>query len=255
MRGQAELVLALRCRAFNDAAREGLALEWELLIVTVESPVATVPVFQNLAVAIGFAVAGNRGAGTGLLLADIAYSAGITVVAVGLVGFKDTAAIDVAKVIGAGIIVVAFDRRTLAEAVEADFCHGAGITVVTLHPLLRFEDTALVWLALVQGTGVAVVTGPFVYLSVAVVVAAVAKLFIGHHCIAIGQAIFGAGPVARADAEVVAHFAGGAKTGGYGELAARAGAGHLYTVGVAVVFGGIDIQAVAPLGTEDFIGA
>jgi hypothetical protein len=252
---QAELVLALRCRAIDDAVRGGLALVGEFRVVAKESPVADIVIVQRNTVSITGTVASDGSARAASRLAEIPYRAGLVIIALSLVVLEAAPPVDIADIIGAGVVVIAYHRCTLAVAVEAKLGHGARVTVVALHALLRFEDAALVGLALVQGAGVAVVAGSFVYLPIAIVIRAVAEFLVGDFGITLTQPLFSACPVTAAGTKFVGHFTGGAQTGGNRELGAGAGTRLQHAIVVAFAIYRICIEAVAPLGTEDLVGA
>ena len=159
----------------------------EGLQVAKERSVAEVAVLQRPAVTIRLAVARYRKAGADALATVVVHGAGVVIVAGGEVVDEEATACGVAAVVGAGIVVVAFDGRAHAVALFAVVGEGTDVAVVAVGTREGFVGATQFRVAGVFGAVVAVVARKVIDQAVAVVVKTVA-LFQRRRCrIAFGQ--------------------------------------------------------------------
>ena len=202
-RGQAGCGGAVGVGALDDAVRRDLAEVGEARQVAVEGPVAEVAVLQGLAVRVRDAVTVDGDPDAGAVEAGVSHGAGGPVVAgEDVVRVDAVSRLGITAVIGAGFAVVAVGQAPHADALIADVTDGAEMAVGALDVVQGDVLAAVLPVADVLGAEVAVVTGVFVHVPVAVVIQAVAELRAGGRGVAVGQALVGADPEPLAGAEL-----------------------------------------------------
>ena len=138
----ADSVETLGRGAGDHRRRVHLALERHLADVAEEGPVADIPVLDDLAIRVGLAVAGHRGAQTGGVYAVVTDGAGIPVIAEVRVRRVLASCLGVADVVGAGVVVIAGDRNPRADPALAEVALSARCAVVAREALENLIDAA-----------------------------------------------------------------------------------------------------------------
>jgi len=175
------------------------------ILVAKEYSVAKVTIFQGLAVGILLAVTIDGISRALALAAFVSDGARVTIVTFGQVGGEDTAARVIARIIGAGVVIIALHRGPDANTIVTVIRHGTGVSILAFVVADRGMLTTGLALARIGGAIVTVVTkidilpfdkGSFVHISITVIVDSVADLLGRVGSIAITYSGFTADPFA-----------------------------------------------------------
>jgi len=215
-RHEAGCVNTFRGGTLNQGLRIHDALVGKQLHVADERTVAQVPILERFALFIGQAVARNLKSHALALDALVADGAWIAVVTGIVVGRIVASAGLGAHVVGAGVFIVTDDRVAHAHSLDAVVRYGADVAVFALYPIQGHVLASGLAVADIFRTLVFIIaqvqvdTSLFdrlVYVSVAVVVHAVALLLDRYLGIARREALLFANPLPVADTPIAGNAA------------------------------------------------
>jgi len=190
----ADGIVAFRRSAFHYSFSEDDTLVWPLLRVAKQGAIAEVAIFKRSTIFVRLAITRNWCAGALTGGAEIPDGTRVAVIASCGIVNKRAATKAITGIVGAGIAVVTGDWRTGANSGFAMVADGTSITIDTLAFAQGLVDAAILSLAEVCGTGIAIIAGtdilpfhkdPLIHVTVAVVVHSVANLSRGLGGIAI----------------------------------------------------------------------
>jgi hypothetical protein len=135
-------------------------VDFAVLFETDQRAVTDIAIFIFNTIRIHLAAADLLQSGlTGTLFTEITYRAGITIIALQLIGIMRTARFRMAHIIGAGIFVITVDLGTRACPLDTAVVGGAQVLVITGEPVLhRGVGTTALMIAGIFGAGIGIVT-------------------------------------------------------------------------------------------------
>jgi len=217
-RGQANGIVAFRVLTGNNGIGVYSALIGQFAGITKECSIAEVAIFQGITITVRQTITSNVHPDTLSVVAFVGHSAGVVIVAVDFVGFKEAAANPVTAIVGAGVGVVAKYRVAKAGPLGTVVANGAGVAVLAL-PLVEgnvaasgFAVTGILGTFIVVIAEVDVVAANFdgfIDVAVAVVVDTVTDLLGRLSGVAVREPLLSADPLSGTEPEVVFSGAGG----------------------------------------------